>query len=82
MSTAAQTDPSGNPQAAGVVYVQGVPTRETRLILGGAISVSPMAIGTWAWGVSCQPFLVFLLHNLVIIGRVSILITIVPIMLY
>ncbi|KAG0075126.1 hypothetical protein BGZ93_004659 [Podila epicladia] len=44
------TDPSHNPQAAGVIYVQGVPTQQTRLTLGGAISVSPMAIGTWSWG--------------------------------
>ncbi|KAG0216840.1 hypothetical protein BGX31_000452, partial [Mortierella sp. GBA43] len=40
---------SSHPQA-GVLYVNGVPTSETRLTLGGAISVSPMAIGTWAWG--------------------------------
>ncbi|KAF9986608.1 hypothetical protein BGZ75_001598 [Mortierella antarctica] len=40
----------GNPQAAGVIFVQGIPTPETRLILGGSLSVSPMAIGTWAWG--------------------------------
>lgn len=51
MSTT-HTDPSHNPQAAGVIYVQGVPTQQTRLTLGGAISVSPMAIGTWSWGVS------------------------------
>lgn len=72
MSTATQTDPSSNPQAAGVIYVQGVPTKETRLTLGGAISVSPMAIGTWAWGVSCRSFLIFLLHNHVVIGRAPI----------
>ncbi|KAI1317507.1 hypothetical protein EDD11_008314 [Mortierella claussenii] len=48
----ASTDsaPTGNPQAAGIIYVQGVPTTETRLTLGGSISVSPMAIGTWSWG--------------------------------
>ncbi|KAF8941497.1 hypothetical protein BGZ58_007864 [Dissophora ornata] len=40
----------GNSRAAGPIYVQGVPTPETRLILGGSLSVSPMAIGTWAWG--------------------------------
>ncbi|KAF9413060.1 hypothetical protein BGZ94_000851 [Podila epigama] len=34
----------------GAIFVQGVPTSDTRLVLGGAISVSPMAIGTWAWG--------------------------------
>ncbi|KAF9349497.1 hypothetical protein BGX26_012227 [Mortierella sp. AD094] len=38
------------PQATGAIYVKGIPTPETRLTLGGAISVSPMAIGTWAWG--------------------------------
>ncbi|KAG0052777.1 hypothetical protein BGZ83_002131 [Gryganskiella cystojenkinii] len=49
---AANTDsaPVGNPQAEGVIYVQGVPTTETRLTLAGSLSVSPMAIGTWAWG--------------------------------
>ncbi|KAF9914360.1 hypothetical protein BX616_008451 [Lobosporangium transversale] len=41
---------AGNPQAAGTIYVQGVPTQETRLTLGGSLSVSPMAIGTWSWG--------------------------------
>jgi hypothetical protein len=51
-STPTDSVPVGNPQAAGIIYVQGVPTPETRLTLGGAISVSPMAIGTWAWGVS------------------------------
>ncbi|KAG0001696.1 hypothetical protein BGZ80_006665 [Entomortierella chlamydospora] len=38
------------PQAAGTIYVKDIPSRETRLTLGGVISVSPMAIGTWAWG--------------------------------
>ncbi|KAF9098546.1 hypothetical protein BGX27_000766 [Mortierella sp. AM989] len=37
-------------QTEGGIYVKGVPTTETRLTLGGSISVSPMAIGTWAWG--------------------------------
>ncbi|KAF9364923.1 hypothetical protein BGX34_012095 [Mortierella sp. NVP85] len=41
---------SSNPQAEGVIYVKDVPTAETRLTLAGAISVSPMAIGTWSWG--------------------------------
>ncbi|KAF9128139.1 hypothetical protein BGW39_005327 [Mortierella sp. 14UC] len=50
MATHTDSAPVGNPQAAGIIYVQGVPTPETRLTLGGAISVSPMAIGTWAWG--------------------------------
>ncbi|KAF8933914.1 hypothetical protein BGZ47_010590 [Haplosporangium gracile] len=49
-STHTDSAPVGNPQAAGIIYVQGVPNPETRLTLGGAISVSPMAIGTWAWG--------------------------------
>lgn len=53
-STHTDSAPVGNPQAAGIIYVQGVPTPETRLTLGGAISVSPMAIGTWAWGVSTR----------------------------
>ncbi|KAF9584939.1 hypothetical protein BGW38_004579 [Lunasporangiospora selenospora] len=50
-------DPSGNDasssasaQTGGVVYVQGIPTTKTRLTLAGKLSVSPMAIGTWAWG--------------------------------
>lgn len=55
-STHTDSAPVGNPQAAGIIYVQGVPTPETRLTLGGAISVSPMAIGTWAWGVSERKF--------------------------
>jgi len=42
---------SSNPQPEGDIYVKGVPTAETRLTLGGGISVSPMAIGTWSWGV-------------------------------
>ncbi|KAF9186900.1 hypothetical protein BGZ51_001690 [Haplosporangium sp. Z 767] len=49
-SSVTDSSPVGNPQAAGVIYVQGAPTSETRLTLGGSISVSPMAIGTWAWG--------------------------------
>ncbi|KAF9971339.1 hypothetical protein BGZ73_005744 [Actinomortierella ambigua] len=39
-----------NPQAKGVVAVDGIPTKETRLTLGGTLSVPPLCIGTWAWG--------------------------------
>ncbi|KAG0250032.1 hypothetical protein BG011_008709 [Mortierella polycephala] len=49
-SSIADSPPAGNPQAPGVIYVQGVPTSDTRLTLGASILVSPMAIGTWAWG--------------------------------
>ena len=51
MTDTTDSAPVGNPQAEGVIYVQGVPTIETRLTLAGTLSVSPMAIGTWAWGV-------------------------------
>ncbi|KAG0305290.1 hypothetical protein BGZ98_004355 [Dissophora globulifera] len=46
----ASNTPATNPQAAGGIYVQGIPTAETRLTIGGSLHVSPMAIGTWAWG--------------------------------
>ncbi|GJJ73670.1 hypothetical protein EMPS_06028 [Entomortierella parvispora] len=50
MVIATDSAPVNNPQAEGIIYVQGVPTTETRLTLAGTLSVSPMAIGTWAWG--------------------------------
>ncbi|KAF9165508.1 hypothetical protein DFQ26_009887 [Actinomortierella ambigua] len=39
-----------NPQAKGVITVDGIPTKDTRLILGGSLKVPPLCIGTWAWG--------------------------------
>ncbi|KAF9437390.1 hypothetical protein BGZ76_000925 [Entomortierella beljakovae] len=50
MSTPNPDDPVDKPKLTGSIYVQGIPTKETRLVIGNSIAVSPMAIGTWAWG--------------------------------